>query len=67
MSFDLLKARGYGSGDLGDVTNPTAQINSYAKITARSTTTVTIDKANASIGRVDFVAGSEILLHVSGI
>lgn len=67
MSFDIAAAGGYGSGALGDVTDPVTQINSYAKITARTTSTITIDRTNASIGLVDFVAGSEVLLHISGI
>lgn len=66
MSFDILAARMYGTGALGTVTDPATQINSYAKVTARATNTITIDKANASIGVVDFVAGTEILLHISG-
>lgn len=66
MSFDILAARYYGTGALGTVTDPTTQINSYAKVTARGTKTITIDRANASIGAVDFVAGTEILMHISG-
>lgn len=66
MAFDIIAARGYGTASAGDATNP-AQINSYAKVTARTTNSITIDRTNASIGAVDFVAGAEILLHISGV
>lgn len=37
MAFDLDACGGYGSGSLGVVSNPAAQINSYAQFTADST------------------------------
>lgn len=68
MSFDILAARMYGTGALGDVTNPTGQINSYAKVTATANKTITLDLTNASLGAYEqFAAGTELLLHISGV
>lgn len=39
MSFDVDAAGGYGSGSLGDVTNPDGQINSYALVSSFGTHT----------------------------
>jgi hypothetical protein len=64
MAFDAKKYGGYGTGALGDVANPTGQINSYANVTAYTPTTITIGgPANGSYGT--FIAGQEILVHVS--
>lgn len=62
MAFDINGARSYGTGSLGDVTNPT-NINSYAKVTAHASKTITISGDDLSA----FTAGTEILIHVSGI
>lgn len=70
MSFDIQSARFYGTGVLGDVTNPTGQLSSYASVTAISTNpkTITIDLTNASAGAYEqFAADTEIMLHISGI
>lgn len=64
MAFNIKKYGSYGTGALGDATNPTAQINSYANVTAYTSTTITIGgPANGSYGT--FIAGQEILVHVS--
>ena len=68
MSFDILSARMYGTGALGNVTNPTGQINSYAKVTAVLGETITLDLETASLGVYEkFEVGTEILLHISGV
>lgn len=68
MSFDILAARMYGTGALGDVTNPTGQINSYAKVTSFLGKTIIIDLEHASLGAYEkFEAGTELLLHISGV
>ena len=64
MAFKLSDVNGYGTGALGDVSNSTGQINSYANITAFNATTITIGMpSNGAYEK--FVAGSEILIHVS--
>ena len=70
MSFDIQSAYFYGAGTLGNVENPQGQLSSYASVTAISTSpkTITIDLANASAGAYEqFVAGTEIFLHISGV
>lgn len=62
MAFDIIGARSYGTGALGNVTNPT-DINSYARVTATADKTITIDGDDLS----NFTAGTEILLHLSGV
>ena len=62
MSFDIIGARSYGTGSLGDVTNPSSPINSYARVTATANKTITIAGDDLSA----FTAGTEILLHIAG-
>ena len=67
MSFDILSARMYGTGSLGNVTDPAGQINSYAAVTATANQTITIDLEHASLGAYEqFTADTELLLHISG-
>lgn len=61
MSFNIIGARAYGTGALGDVTNP-ASVNHYAAITAVAGKTITISGSDLSA----FTAGTEIFLHISG-
>lgn len=70
MAYDLDVVGGYGTGALGNVTNPTGQICSYANVV---TVTEIAGVANAvTIGTPSegiyerFAAGSEILIHASG-
>ncbi|BBB91067.1 MAG TPA: hypothetical protein PKA28_10895 [Methylomusa anaerophila] len=63
MAFKINDIGGYGSGTLGDVTNPSTQVNSYANITAISGNTITIGTISA--GAATFVVGRDVLLHVS--
>ena len=66
MAFDLVKTRSYGTGALGDVTDPTGILNSYAPVTSYTATTVTINTGAQSIGAYEqFEAGNEIMLHVA--
>ena len=62
MAFDIIAARGYGSAEDGDASNP-ATINHYAAVSAidSSNNTITVDDAT------NFTAGTEILLHISGL
>ncbi|MBR1805799.1 MAG: hypothetical protein IJ774_05345, partial [Selenomonadaceae bacterium] len=55
----------YGSGALGDVTEISSTVNSYARVTAINATSVTIDTATQVTGTATFTAGAKILLHVS--
>ena len=55
----------YGNGSLGNVSEVTSTINSYAKVTAVNSTSITIDTANKLDGGVGFSVGEKILLHVS--
>ena len=64
MAFDSKKYGGYGTGALGDVANPTGQINSYANVTAYTATTITIGAAANGVYE-KFEVGKEILVHVS--
>lgn len=64
MAFKLSDIEGgYGAGSLGDVANPSTQINSYANVTAVSTNVLTI--GTISVGTATFIVGREVLLHVS--
>lgn len=66
MAFDIKANGSYGSGALGDVNNPSGQINSYAQVSSYTATTITYNTSyisNGSYGR--FTAGQEILIHVS--
>lgn len=64
MAFKLQDVGGYGTGALGDITNPTGQINSYANVTALGNGTITIGTpANGVYEK--FEVGKEIQIHVS--
>ncbi|MBD3878229.1 MAG: hypothetical protein SR1Q5_00885 [Quinella sp. 1Q5] len=62
MAYDIIAARGYGSAEQGDATNP-ATINHYASVSAIDTSaqTITVDDAT------NFTQGTEIMLHISGL
>lgn len=64
MAFKLTDVNGYGTGALGDITNPTGQINSYANVTAYTASTITIGTPNAGAYET-FAVGKEIMLHIS--
>ena len=66
MAYKMSDVGGWGTGALGDITNPAGQVNSYANVTAISTNTVTIGTASNGIYET-FVVGKEILLHVSAV
>ena len=66
MAYKMSDVGGWGTGALGDISNPSGQINSYANVTAISTNTVTIGTPSAGIYET-FVVGKEILLHVSAV
>ena len=66
MAYKMSDVGGWGTGALGDITNPSGQINSYANVTAISTNTVTIGTASNGIYET-FAVGKEILLHVSAV
>lgn len=56
----------YGAGTLGNITDPAGQINSYARVLSVTSTTVTIDIQNASLGIYEtFGVNDEVLFHVS--
>jgi len=57
----------YGNGSLGDVTEITTTINSYARVTAVTPTTITINNTTKVTGDATFTAGAKILIHVSGV
>lgn len=72
MSFDLAKVKGYGSGSLGDITDPVGLLNYSASVTAISSSNITLNIGNASYYSAgsssytkDFVEGQEIMVHVS--
>lgn len=69
MALKLETIGGYGSGALGDVGGDElfpANLNSYARVTAISGDSITIDDATAIHGSYeDFTEGAEILLHAS--
>ncbi|MBR1805853.1 MAG: hypothetical protein IJ774_05615 [Selenomonadaceae bacterium] len=57
--------KSYGSGALGDVTEVTETVNSYARVTAISATTITINPTTQIDGTATFTAGAKVLVHVS--
>jgi len=57
----------YGSGALGDVANPDTTINSYARVTAITPTTITINNTTKVTGDATFKVGAKILIHVSAV
>ena len=59
MAYDIIGARGYGSAEQGDATNP-ASVNHYAAVSAVGSTSITVDDPT------NFPAGTEILLHIAG-
>lgn len=66
MAYKMSDVGGFGTGALGDITNPSGQINSYANVTAISANTVTIGTPSNGIYET-FAVGKEIMLHVSAI
>jgi hypothetical protein len=66
MAYKMSDVGSWGTGALGDITNPSGQVNSYANVTAISTNTVTIGTPSNGIYET-FAVGKEILLHVSAI
>ena len=64
MAFKLSDVGGYGTGALGDVTNPSGQINSYANVTAYTASTITIGTPSVGIYET-FAVEKEIGIHVS--
>lgn len=67
MAFPIEKFN-YKAGTLGDIDSSfnTISFNAYAQVTAITTSTITIDLANAHTRAFEtFRAGSEILFHVS--
>ena len=56
MAFNIQAAQGYGAGS-ADVVNSTETINAYAKVTALSGNSITVDNAE------NFNVGGEIFLH----
>ena len=59
MAYDIIAARGYGSAEAGDATNPQS-INYFAAVSAVGSNSITVDDAT------NFPAGTEILLHIAG-
>lgn len=66
MAFKMSDVNSWGTGALGDVSNPSGQVNSYANVTAISGATVTIGTPSAGAYET-FTVGAEIVLHVSAI
>lgn len=66
MAYVMSDVGGWGTGALGDVSNPSGQINSYANVTAISGATVTIGTPSAGAYET-FAVGKEIMLHVSAV
>lgn len=64
MAYDIIAARGYGSAEDGDATNP-ATVNHYARVTGFNQSAKTITLAGDDLSA--FTVGTEILLHLSGI
>lgn len=60
-----LVVKDYGNGSLGDVSSVTSTINSYARVTAVTSSTITINTSTQITGAADFTVGAKILLHVS--
>ena len=59
MAYDIIAARGYGSAEAGDVTNPQT-VNHFAAVSAVGANSITVDDAT------NFPAGTEILMHIAG-
>lgn len=55
----------YGNGSLGDVDSVSSTINSYARVTAVTSSTITINTSTQITGAATFTVGAKILLHVS--
>ncbi len=67
MAFDIKTLGGLSTGALGDITNPTGQINSYGSVSAISTDGYRLTLGYTSIGAFEaFSAGDKVLFHVSG-
>jgi len=69
MSFDIKNVGGFGDGSLGDATisSTNIQLNSYANVTAISSDGKTLTIGAPSVGSYGgFVAGQEIMFHVTG-
>ena len=66
MAYKMSDVGSWGTGALGDITNPAGQINSYANVTAINGTSVTIGTPSNGIYET-FAVGKEILLHVSAL
>ena len=66
MAYKMSDVGSWGTGALGDITNPAGQVNSYANVTALNGTSVTIGTPSNGIYET-FVVGKEILLHVSAL
>lgn len=67
MAFDIKTLGGLSTGALGDITNPTGQINSYGSVSAISTDGYRLTLGYTSIGAFEaFGAGDKVLFHVSG-
>ncbi|MBR2520350.1 MAG: hypothetical protein IKE46_11295, partial [Selenomonadaceae bacterium] len=60
-----LVVKDYGNGSLGDVSSVTSTINSYARVTAVTSSTITINTSTQITGAAAFTVGAKILLHVS--
>ena len=57
----------FGTGTLGDVTNPSGQINSYANVITISADGKTLTIGTTSNGIYEqFTVGTEIMFHVTG-
>lgn len=68
MSFPIKAVGGYGTGALGTIgdTLNAGNLNSCARVTAVDSSSITINTATMITGSYEkFVAGSEILIHVS--
>lgn len=69
MAFDLSIVNGYGTGELGDVTDPTGQINTTALIDLDTYTSLSnfhIKDKNVGIYG-DFEEGMEVLIQIAGM
>lgn len=73
MAFDLVAYGGYGTGSLGDVTNPTGQINTVADVLLSGEDDDYTDigdtfyLTNKTVGLTgDFAAGMEVLIQMAG-
>ena len=69
MAFNLDTVYGFGSGKLQDITisgGATDKINSYARITAVGTNSITINRDSCREGDFEkFEQGADLLLHIS--